>query len=159
MSSTPASGAAPQAGADDSAQAIGYAQRIGVQSGSVVMEIGYDDDADSALRDSIEELIGEDFVGEDSDEVADIVLLWFREDDGDLVDALVDAIGPLADTGVVWLMTPKRGQAGHVEPSDVAEAAPTAGLAQTSTLSVGTWTGTRLATPKSNIGRAKTSKR
>ena len=74
-------------------------------------------------------------------------------------DTLVDAIGPLADTGVVWLMTPKRGQAGHVEPSDVAEAAPTAGLAQTSTLSVGSWTGTRLATPKASAGKAKSQRR
>jgi hypothetical protein len=123
------------------------------------MEIGYDDDSDVALRTSIEDLIGDDFVGDESDEVADVVLLWFRDDDGDLVDALVDAIGPLADTGVVWLMTPKRGQAGHVEPSDVSEAAPTAGLAQTSTLSVGSWSGTRLATPKANAGRAKPPRR
>jgi len=111
------------------------------------------------LRDSVEELIGDDFVDEDSDEVADIVLLWFREEDGDLVDALVDAIGPLADTGVVWLMTPKRGREGHVDPSDIAEAAPTAGLAQTSTLSVGSWSGTRLATPKANAGRPRSARR
>ena len=38
-----------------------------------------------------------------------------REDDGDLVDALVDAITPLADHGVIWLLTPKAGRAGHVE--------------------------------------------
>lgn len=158
MSSTPAGGDASKVGAAGTGT-IGMAHRLGVQAGSVVMEIGYDDDCDDALRASIEDLIGDDFVGEDSDEVADIVLLWFREDDGDLVDTLVDAIGPLADTGVVWLMTPKRGQAGHVEPSDIAEAAPTAGLAQTSTLSVGSWTGTRLATPKASAGRAKSQRR
>lgn len=158
MSSTPGGGDASIEGAAGTGT-IGLAQRLGVAAGSIVMEIGYDDDSDDALRASIEDLIGEDFVGEDSDEVADIVLLWFREDDGDLVDTLVDAIGPLADTGVVWLMTPKRGQAGHVEPSDIAEAAPTAGLAQTSTLSVGSWTGTRLATPKANAGKAKSQRR
>lgn len=158
MSSTPAGGDASNMGAAGTGT-IGMAQRLGVQPGSVVMEIGYDEDSDDALRASIEDLIGDDFVGEDSDEVADIVLLWFRDEDGDLVDTLVDAIGPLADTGVVWLMTPKRGQAGHVEPSDIAEAAPTAGLAQTSTLSVGSWTGTRLATPKANAGRAKSQRR
>ena len=91
MSSTPAGGDAAGAGTET----IGMAQRLGVQAGSIVMEIGYDDDSDDALRTSIEDLIGEDFVGEDSDDVADIVLLWFREDDGDLVDALVDAIGPM----------------------------------------------------------------
>jgi hypothetical protein len=63
-------------------------------------------------------------VDEDTDEVADVVLLWWREDDGDLVDALVDAIASLADDGVVWLLVPKSGRPGHVEPGDVTEAAP-----------------------------------
>ena len=34
-------------------------------------------------------------VDEDTDEVADVVLLWWREDDGDLFDALTDAIASL----------------------------------------------------------------
>ena len=140
-------------------QGIDLAERLGIRTGSIVMEVGYDDDCDEPLRDSIADLIGDDFVDEDSDEVADVVLLWFREDDGDLVDSLVDAIGPLADTGVVWLMTPKRGREGHVEPSDIAEAAPTAGLSQTSTLSIGSWSGSRLATPKANVGKAKSTRR
>src|SRR5260370_21844677 len=57
--------------------------------------------------------------------------MWFREEDGDLVDALVDALTPLADGGYIWLLTPKAGRSGHVEPSDIGEAAPTAGLSQT----------------------------
>jgi hypothetical protein len=62
---------------------------------------------------------------------------------------LVDAIGPLADNGVVWLLTPKVGRTGHIEPWDISEAAPTAGLSQTSTLSVGRdWSGVRLVAPK-----------
>jgi hypothetical protein len=88
-------------------------------------------------------------VDEDTDEVADVVLLWWREDDGDLVDALVDAIGALADDGVVWLLVPKSGRPGHVEPGDVTEAAPTAGLSQTSSISAAKdWSGIRLVTPK-----------
>ncbi len=55
------------------------------------------------------------------------MLLWWRDGDGDLVDMLVDALGPLADNGVVWLLTPKAGRDGHVEPSDITESAPTAG--------------------------------
>ena len=79
----------------------------------------------------------------------DAVLLWWREDDGDLVDALVDALGPLADNGMIWLMTPKAGRDGHVEPSDIAEAAPTAGLQATSTINAAPdWQGTRLVAPK-----------
>lgn len=33
---------------------------------------------------------------------------------------------PLADTGVIWLLTPKAGRDGHVEPSDISESTPTA---------------------------------
>jgi hypothetical protein len=160
VSTTPAAGDPSRSNdAETSAAGTTLAERLGVKGGSVVLEIGYDDDSDADLRDSIADLIGDDFVDEDSDEVADVVLLWFREDDGDLVDTLVDAIGPLADTGLVWLMTPKRGQAGHVEPSDIAEAAPTAGLSQTSTLTVGNWSGSRLATPKANAGKAKPARK
>ena len=86
---------------------------------------------------------------EDYDDVVDVVLLWWREDDGDLVDALVDALTDLADGGVVWLLTPKAGRPGHVEPSDIGDAAPTAGLNQTSSVSAaGEWSGTRLVAPK-----------
>jgi hypothetical protein len=50
---------------------------------------------------------------------------------------------------VVWLLTPKAGRPGHVEPSEIAEAAPTAGLASTTTQSAGPdWTATRLVAPK-----------
>jgi hypothetical protein len=116
----------------------------------VVQELGYEaGDADEQVRSSIVERSGSDLVGEDSDEVVDVVLLWWRGEDGDLVDALVDAIGPLADNGVVWLLTPKVGRTGHIEPWDISEAAPTAGLSQTSTLSVGRdWSGVRLVAPK-----------
>ena len=106
----------------------GIAERMGIAPGMVVQELGYDDDVDEDLRAAIEDRTGEEMVDEDSDEVVDVVLLWYREDDGDLVDVLVDAIAPLADNGFIWLLTPKRGRAGYVEPSDIAEAAPTAGL-------------------------------
>ena len=95
------------------------------------------------------EPVGADLLDEDSDEIVDVVLLWWRDEDGDLVDTLVDARAPLADTGVIWVLTPKTGRDGHVEPSDIAEAAPTVGLAQTSNISVSDdWAATRLATPK-----------
>jgi hypothetical protein len=125
------------------------AERLGVTPGMVVMEMGYGDDCDEDLRDSVAERSGSELVDEDSDEVVDIVLLWWREDDGDLVDALVDALGPLTDNGVVWLLTPKTGRPGHVEPSDISESAPTAGLQQTSSISASKdWAGVRLVAPK-----------
>jgi hypothetical protein len=121
----------------------------GIDSGQLVQELGYDDDCDEVLRTAIVDAAGEELLDEDTDEVVDVVLLWFREEDGDLVDALVDAITPLADHGVVWLLTPKTGRAGHVEPADIAEAAPTAGLQQTSTVNAANdWQGTRLVSPR-----------
>jgi hypothetical protein len=132
----------------------GLAERLGIQPGMVVMEIGYDEDVDQELRDSVAERSGSDLVGPDSDDVVDVVLLWWREDDGDLVDALVDSKGPLAESGSVWLLTPKVGRDGHVEPSEISEAAPTAGLQQTSTISVARdWAGARLVAPKTGRSR------
>jgi hypothetical protein len=94
---------------------------------------------------SIAELVDETY-----DDVVDAVLLWWRAEDGDLVDALVDALGPLADSGVIWLMTPKPGRDGHVEPEDIADAAPTSGLQATSAINAAPeWQGTRLVAPKS----------
>ena len=138
----------------DQAGGRGLAERLGIESGMVVQEVGHDDDADQELRDAIEQRAGNELVDEDSDEVVDVVLLWWREDDGDLVDALVDAIRPLGDSGVVWLLTPKSGRDGHVAPSEISEAAPTAGLSQTSSISAARdWAGHRLVTPKARSKR------
>ena len=137
-----------------SVDSTGMAARLGIKPGMVVQELGWDEDADEDLRDAIIEAAGSEMVDEDTDEVADVVLMWWREDDGDLVDALVDAIGSLADDGVVWLFVPKTGRPGQVEPGDVTEVAPTAGLQQTSSISAGKdWSGIRLVTPKAARSR------
>jgi hypothetical protein len=129
----------------DNAGGDRLAGRLGVKPGQVVQELGVDDDCDGDLRAGIAELTGNALVGSDYDDVVDAVLLWWRDDDGDLVDALVDSLVSLDDIGVVWLLTPKAGRSGHVEPSDVAEAAPTAGLQQTSTVNAGKdWSAARL---------------
>src|SRR5665213_1235830 len=96
-----------------SGNGLGVAESMGLKPSMIVMEVGYDDDVDAELRDHISECTGEELLDEDSDEVVDVVLLWYREDDGDLTDTLVDAIGPLADDGVIWLLTPKRGRGGY----------------------------------------------
>jgi hypothetical protein len=125
---------------------------MGFAAGQVVLEIGFDDDADASLRADIEVAIGTAMVGEDFDDVADVVVLWWREDDGDLVDALVDGLSAITSGGVVWLFTPKAGRDGHVEPSEIGEAARTAGLSSTkSTSAAPEWAGTRLVAPK--LGR------
>jgi predicted nucleic acid-binding protein len=125
------------------------AARLGFQPDQVVQEIGYDEDVDQELREAIEEVTGTELVDEEYDDVADAVVLWFREDDGDLTDALVDAIAYMEEGGQILLLTPKTGRDGYVEPSEIGEAATTAGLSQTKSVSAGKdWAGTRLVTPK-----------
>ena len=69
--------------------------------------------------------------------------------DGDLVDGLVDALTDLVGGGSIWLLTPKVGRPNAVDASEVAEAAPIAGLSQTTTATVSKeWAATRLVAPK-----------
>ncbi|MFD6217600.1 DUF3052 family protein, partial [Nocardia salmonicida] len=63
------------------ADAQNYAQKLGISHGLVVQELGWDEDTDDALRAEIEEVSGGEMVDEDSDEVVDAVLLWWREGD------------------------------------------------------------------------------
>ncbi len=130
------------------------ARRLGITPGMVVQEWGYDDDVDDDLRAAVEEACGSELVDEDSDEVVDVAIVWFRDSDGDLIDSLINASTSLAESGVIWLLTPKSGRPGHVAPSDVTEAAPTAGLSQTSSVSAAPeWSGTRLVAPKAARSR------
>lgn len=123
---------------------------MGIQSGFLVLQRGYADDSDSQLSKEVEETSGNELLDEDSREVVDAVITWWREDDGDLVDELVDCLTYLTDGGQVWLLTPKVGRDGHVEPSDIQDAAPTAGLSLTSTMQVSKdWNATRLVARKS----------
>ena len=126
-----------------------YARRMGIQRNQIVQELGWDEDTDDDIRADVEDACGGELLDEDADDVVDVVLLWWREEDGDLVDGLVDARTSLADGGHIWLLTPKAGRDGHVEPSDIGESAPTAGLSQTSSMSAAAdWSGTRLVAPK-----------
>ena len=82
-------------------------------------------------------------------EAVDVVLLWWRDEDGDLVDGLMEALTDLTDTGYIWLMTPKVGRDGYVDAADLAEAAVTAGLALTTSAAVSAdWSATKLVRPR-----------
>ncbi|WP_028463886.1 DUF3052 domain-containing protein [Nesterenkonia alba] len=112
---------------------------------SLVQEIGVDDDVDEDFRDALERALEEPLIDEDEQEVVDAVLLWFREGDDDLTDALVDALTTLDDSGVVWLLTPRKGREGYIAPVEIQDAAPNAGLHVTTTAGVSPhWSATRL---------------
>lgn len=126
-----------------------YAQRLGIHKDQICQELGWDEDCDDDIRADVEEASGSELLDEDVDEVIDVVLLWWRDGDGDLVDRLMDAIAPLAEDGIIWVLTPKTGKPGHVLPAEIAESAPTAGLMQTSSANLGDWSASRLVQPKS----------
>ena len=128
----------------DQAEASALATRMGITQGITVQEIGYDTDTDDLVADAVVAGSGEHAVDEDYDGVVDMVLLWWREEDGDLADALVDAKSPLADSGVIWLLTPKFGRPGALEAADIADAASTTGLRRTTSVSLPQWQAVRL---------------
>ena len=122
---------------------------MGIEAGFLVLQRGFTDGCDQQISDEVSKVSGNALVGEDSQEVVDAVITWWREEDGDLVDELVDCLTYLTEGGQVWLLTPKVGREGHVEPSDIQDSAPTAGLSLTSTFQASKdWIATRLVARK-----------
>ena len=68
------------------------AHKMGFKDGDLIQELGYDDDVDFDLRDSLEEAVGSELLTEEDHEVVDGIIYWWRDDDGDLIDALVDSL-------------------------------------------------------------------
>lgn len=121
---------------------------MGLEPGQIVQELGWDTDVDEALRDDIMDAIDADLV-EEPLEAVDVVLVWWRDEDGDVGDGLVDALRDLSGTGHIWLMTPKIGREGYVDPADIAEGTATAGLVLASPASVSKqWQAQRIVRPR-----------
>jgi len=122
---------------------------MGLKPGELVLELGGSFDIDQSLRAKISGITGTQLIENQTEEVVDAVIIWWREGDGELEDELVDALTYLSEAGSIWVLTPKAGRDGHVEPSDIQDAAPNVGLSQTSTFAVAPdWTATRLVARK-----------
>ncbi len=132
-------------------------ERLGINKDQLILEVGFNDsDCDKLLRDAIVAKSGTQLLDDRSQEVVDAVILWWRVDDGDLVDELVDALTYLTEDGSIWLLTPKVGRAGYVEASDIQDAAPTAGMSVTTSFPAGTdWTATRLVARHAGSNKKK----
>ncbi|WP_448852550.1 DUF3052 domain-containing protein [Corynebacterium sp. 335C] len=117
---------------------------LDLEKGQRVQEVGWDTDCDSSISEEIEDFLGEDLIEEDTDEVVDVILLWWREEDGDLFDGLVDVARPMDEDGCIWLLTPGAGRPGVVDPGVIDESAQLAGLTGTSAIRLGEWQGNRL---------------
>lgn len=129
-----------------------FANKLGISQGMIALELGWDEDCDSRISESVEDVLGEDLLEEENDEFVDVVLLWWREEDGDLVDGLVDSQRSLGEGGCVWLLTPGAGREGTVHPGIISESAQLAGLVQTKAERLGDWQGSCL------VGRGYTKK-
>ena len=122
---------------------------MGFAKDDLVLEVGFDSDCDSIIRDQIMAITGTAFLEGATSEVVDAVVMWWRDGDGDLVDELMDALTYLSEVGSIWVLIPKAGRELHVEPSDIQDAAPIAGLCQTSSIALaGDWSATRLVARK-----------
>lgn len=124
------------------------AGKLGFVPDSVIQELGWDEDVDEELRTAVANLTGHELVDGEVGMVVDGVMLWWRDDDGDLTDGLMDALQDLDDGGFVWVLTPKVGQDGYVEGADIGEAAPVAGMSITTTTVAGDWVATKLSAQK-----------
>ncbi|WP_394216942.1 DUF3052 domain-containing protein [Brachybacterium vulturis] len=130
----------------DAPSSSSLSEALNFTTGQIVQEIGYDDDVDLDLRDAIEDLVGGELEDEDTQEIVDAVVLWWREGDGDLTDAMVDTLRNIDAGAPVWVLTPKAGRDGHVMPGEIQESAGVAGLRVMSSMNLAPdWTGTRLA--------------
>ncbi|MFD2839219.1 DUF3052 domain-containing protein [Populibacterium corticicola] len=120
--------------------------RLGFQPGFVVQEFGWADDVDDDLREAIEDLTDNELADEDFDDVTDGAIVWYRDEDGDLVDLLVDVQAALEDGAAIWVFFPKPGRDGHVDHNEIQEAAQLAGMNATSTFSIADdWSATKLS--------------
>jgi hypothetical protein len=127
------------AGTGETIERLGFTQR------QVVQEYGYDSDVDDEFRFAVEDAVGSELEDEDYTGSADAALLWWRADDGDLADGLVDVIGTLSDGGFVIVLTPRPGLPGSVDVSDLDEAAQSTGFHTAGRIAVNSgWTATRV---------------
>lgn len=119
-------------------------RKLGLRQGQVVVEYGYDDDVEEAVREAVEALVEGPIEEDDYDGVVDVVLLWWRDGDGDLTDELVDSLTALEDGGGIALLTPGVGRDDRVPAADVQEACTTCSLSASGAVPLGGWVGQRL---------------
>ena len=123
---------------------LGALRRLGLRQGQVVVEYGYDDDVEEAVREAAESLVEGPLEEDDYDGVVDVVLLWWRATDGDLTDELMDSLTTLGEGGSIALLTPGVGRDDRVAAHDVQEACTTCSLSASGAVPLGGWVGQRL---------------
>ncbi len=126
-----------------------FGDHFGLQTGDIVQEFGYDEDVDFALRDELVKLTAQPLEDEEYRGIADMVLAWWRSDDGDvddLTDYLVDCADSLeSGAGDIWCLVPTAKSEFAVSAADVSEAAKVAGQSVTTSMGISAdWTAFRI---------------
>ncbi len=119
-------------------------RRLGFAPGQIVIEYGYDDDVDEEVRGVVEQVVEAPLEDDDYDGVVDVVLLWWRDGDGDLADDLVDALTTMEEGGFIVLLTPGTGRGDRVQAHDIQEACTACSLTASGGVALGEWVGQRL---------------
>ncbi|MFT4148109.1 MAG: DUF3052 domain-containing protein [Micrococcaceae bacterium] len=123
--------------------------KLGFKTNDIVQEFGYDDDVDFDFRDVLEDTIGSELLYDDDQEVVDSSILWWRENDGDLTDNIVDIMPTLSEGGRIIVLTQKPGREEYVDPADIQEAAQTTGMNASAGINIGPdWVATGLVARK-----------
>ncbi|MGD8150088.1 DUF3052 domain-containing protein [Ornithinimicrobium sp. Y1694] len=119
-------------------------RKLGFGPDQIVIEYGYDDDVEEDVRVAVETLAGGPLEYEDYDGVVDVVLLWWREGDGDLADELMDALTTMEEGGFIALLTPGTRREDRLAAHEVQEACTTCSLTAAGAVPLGEWVGQRL---------------
>ncbi|MFK5583820.1 MULTISPECIES: DUF3052 domain-containing protein [unclassified Serinicoccus] len=132
------------ADADPDEAAIGLVRKLGLREGQIVVEYGYDEDVEESVRGVAAHVVGSPLEDEAYDGVVDVVLLWWRDGEGDLTDELMDALTTLEEGGCIVLMTPGAGRDDRVPAADVQDACTTCSMTASGAVAMGAWIGQRL---------------
>ena len=123
--------------------------KLGFTAGLVVQEFGYDSDVDDDLRIAIEDVIGSELEDEDYRRRRRRRHALVARGRRRPRRRRSSTPSPTWPSAAHRPALPKSGRPGHVEASDIEEAALTAGLHASGIVSAcADWTGTRLVAPK-----------
>ena len=123
---------------------VGMVRKLGLREEQIVLELGYDDDVEEDVRAAAEQVVGSPLEDEAYDGVVDVVLLWWRDGEGDLTDELVDSLTTLEEGGCIVLLTPGAGRDDRVPAADIQDACTTCSMTASGSVALGEWMGQRL---------------
>ncbi|PZU50380.1 MAG: DUF3052 domain-containing protein [Arsenicicoccus sp.] len=119
-------------------------RKLGLRKDQIVVEYGYDDDVEEGVRQAAASVSGAPLEDDTYDGVVDVVLLWWRDGEGDLADELMDALTTLEEGGCIVLLTPGAGREDRVPAADVQDACTTCSMTASGAVNLGGWLGQRL---------------